>query len=366
MSLNGTALPDFADFMLATKPHKISPTTEILNDAARKCYLLARMLKGRGNHEVVQSGQYIMDHVQLKKQNNGGFYRPNQNLQPKGVDTLSEVRTFWRFYQNNYGWTEEQVTLALAKAGAGGNAADVFTNLRTSWDQNCYTTSWDEMEEALWANPDAASMEAEGGEVPYSIKALVTNDGLAPAGFTTVCGQNPATLPNWRNQNETFDWSDRALNDAMYSAFDKMWRKLRWKRIPGFNAQAGSPATDWSKVIIVTNSEGVNGYLALNRAANDRLRKPNDAGYGDDATFNNIEIVDLEDDVVNFTAGAPEFFWLHLDYVFPVYHSEKYFQEVGPIRGSINQPFSHAIFKNTYYNLMLRSRKRLGKIWTTA
>lgn len=372
MSLDGTALPDFADFVLATKAHKITPTTEILNECAKRTYFVALMLKGRGNDEIVQTGSKIIDQIQLKKMANAGFYRPNQNLQPRGVDTLTQIQAPWRFHQGNYGWTNEQVRLQLA---AGGNPADIYTRLKTSWEQACHLDIWDSMESALWSTPDNAEMEAEGGLVPYSIPAFLTDDGLAPAGFTTVSGVNPTSESRWRNQFETLSWAARATDDALYVAFDKMWRKLRWKRIAGFNSQVGSPGTNFEKVKIVTNQEGVNGYLALNRAANDRLRAAPrgrmDAGWGtDDATFNNIEIIDVEEldagNSATVTAGQPPFYWLHLDYLFPVYHSETFMEEVGPIRGSVNQPFSWAVYKNTYYNLFCRSRRRQGKVFTSA
>jgi hypothetical protein len=371
MSLDGTALPDFADFVLATKAHKITPTTEILNECARRSYLLALMLKGRGNDEVVQTGSKIIDQIQLKKMANAGFYRPNQNLQPKGVDTLTQISCPWRFHQGNYGWTNEQVRLQMA---AGGNPADVYTRLKTSWEQACQLDIWDSMEEALFSTPDTNDMEADGGLVPYSIKCFLTNDGLAPAGFTTIQGVNPTTETRWRNQFETFDWSTATgggdTADTLYTAFDRMWRKLRWKRIAGFNNGVGSPGTDFDKVKILTNQQGVNGYLALNRASNDRLRAPgkgrNDAGWGtDDAAFNNIDILDLEILDETETDGQPPFFWVHLDYLFPVYHGDTFMEEVGPMRGSVNQPFSWAVYKNTYYNLMCRSRRRQGKIFTT-
>jgi hypothetical protein len=188
---------------------------------------------------------------------------------------------------------------------------------------------------------------------------------------------NPTTETRWRNQFDTFSWAARGTTDALYQAFDRTWRKLRWKKIPGFNAQAGSPSTNFEKVKIVTNSEGINGYIQLNRSANDRLRndprRNNDPGfqaYGDDPTFNNIEITDLEvldpGGSAAMTVGQPDFYWLNMEYLFPVYHGETYMQEVGPIQGSVNQPFSYAVYKNTYYNLMCRSRKRQAKIFTAA
>ncbi|WP_428936914.1 phage major capsid protein [Fontivita pretiosa] len=375
MSADGTALPDFADFVLATKAHKITPTTEILNECAKRTYFLALMLKGRGNDEVVQTGSKIIDQIQLKKMNNAGFYRPNQNLQPRGVDTLTQIAAPWRFHQGNYGWTNEQVRLNMA---AGGNPVDIYTRLKTTWEQACVLDIWDSMESALWDTPDPAEMEADGGLLPYSIPTFLTADGLAPAGFTTVMTVNPATEPRWRNQTDTFDWSvgtAAATADVFYQAFDRMWRKLRWKRIRGFNSETGSPGTDFDKVKIVTNQEGVNGYLGVLRASNDRLRaNPRgraDVGWAtDEASFNNIEIIDVEElDAGNsptVTAGAPPFYWLNFDYLFPVYHGDTFMEEVGPLRGSVNQPFSWAVYKNTYYNVFCRSRRRQGLIQTTA
>src|SRR5690606_26217583 len=143
------------------------------------------MLKGRGNEEVVQTGSKIIDHIQLKKMQNAGFYKPNENLQPRGVDTLTPVQAPWRFHQGNYGWTQEIIRLNTA---AGGNVEDIYTRLKTSWEQACDLDIWDSMEDALWETPDSTQMEAEAGKLPYSIPCFITNDGLAPAGFTTLSG----------------------------------------------------------------------------------------------------------------------------------------------------------------------------------
>lgn len=365
----GTPLVSFQDFVLATKSHKITPTNEILNDAARRTYLLQMMLKGRGNDEVVQTGKNIIDQIQLSKHNSAGTYHPNESLQPRGMDTLTQVEAPWRFHQSNYAWTDHQVLLQLGNAGIGGQVSDVYTKLKDTWEQGAFLDAWDSMEERLWATPDNSAMEAAAGKEPHSIRCFVTDDGLAPSGFTTVLGVNPTNQARWRNQVGTFDWSDRELNDAMYKAFDTMWRKLRWKKIRGFNNKAGSPSTDFEKVVIVTNGEGRDGYQAANRASNDRLRgtgSRNDAGWGDTPKFNNIDIEDVEVLDEQETAGRPPFFWLNLEYLFPVYHGSRYMEEVGPIRGSINQPWSWAVYKDTWYNLFCRSRRRQGKINTTA
>ena len=65
------------------------------------------------------------------------------------------------------------------------------------------------------------------------------------------------------------------------------------------------------------------------------------------------------------SAGTPSFCWINLEFLFPVFHAEKYMAEDGPIRGSVNQPFSWAVLQHRIYNLFCRSRRRQGKIYTT-
>lgn len=362
MSADGTALPSFVDFIIATKAHKITPTTDILNDVAKRTYLLAMMLKGRGNDEVVQTGSSIIDQVQLTKMNNAGFYRPNQNLQPRGVDTLTQIAAPWRFHQGNYAWTNEQVNLNMA---AGGRPVDVYTRLKTSWEQACTLDIWDSMESALYATPDPANMEQSAGLTPYSIPCFITDDGMAPSqfqaqGVLTVMSVNPALQAQWRNQVEQYAISDPT--GTLYKSFDRMWRKLKWKKIKSFNQEVGSPATQDSKMVILTNLDGVTMYTNLNRDANDRLSKPNDAGTGGDLYFNGVDIEYIENLDSIFPTGQPKFDWLNTDYLFPVYHGDRYMSEEGPIRGAVNQPFTWAVYKNTYYNLFCRSRRRQGRV----
>jgi hypothetical protein len=126
-------------------------------------------------------------------------------------------------------------------------------------------------------------------------------------------------------------------------------------------------------VKIVTNQEGVNGYLALNRSATTgsaRRRARTDAGWGtDDASFNNIEIIDVEEldaatrrpspPVSRRSTGSPGL-------PLPGVPRDTFMEEVGPAARLDNQPFSWAVYKNTYYNLFCRSRRRQGMVAPTA
>lgn len=352
MSADGTALLNFVDFTVATKPHKITPTSDILNDTAKNYYLLGDMLKGRGDEEIVQNGQTIIDMVRLSTHNAAGFYRPNQNLQPRGMDVLTKLSANWRFHQGNYAWTKEQVKLN----GAGN--VDNWVRLLTAWRQACSQDIWDSLENAIMATPSNADMEADDGLQPMSILCFITNDGLAPAGFTTIQGVNPTTNANWRNQIESYTAASYAT--TVYPAFDRMWHKLNWQG-PS-SREEWFTSTDFRKFKILTDLNGITRYLDVNRSANDRLTPMNDPGtYAASPTYNSIPLKRIPTlDTQAFT-NSP-YIWLDGRYIFPVFHSDVYMEEDDPIRGGTNQPWSYAVFTNTYLNLFCRSRKRQGYI----
>jgi hypothetical protein len=357
MSADGTSLPEFQDFVLATKPHKITPTGEILNDTAKNYYLIGDMLKGRGDEEVIQNGESIIDMVRLTTHNAAGFYKPNQNLQPRGMDVLTKLRAPWRFHQGNYAWTKEQVSLN------GGGSMDNWVRLASAWRQATRQDIWDSLEAAILAVPSNSEMEADGGTRPYSLMTFLTANGLAPSGFTTVMGVNPTTQANWRNQTEGY--SKAALATQLYPSFDRMWHKLNWNG-PASKEEWFS-STEWRKFKILSTLEGVVQYLDLNRANNDRLTPVNDPGtFAANPTYNGIPIKrvpELETTLtaMGITAAAP-YLWLDSRYIFPIFHSARYMEEGDPIAGGVNQPFSFAVYTNTYLNLFCRSRKRQGWI----
>lgn len=361
MSQDGTSLLDFTDFVTATKPHKITPTSEVLNDTAKNYYLLGDMLRGRGDDEVVQNGQSIIDMVRLSKQNAAGFYKPNQNLQPRGMDILTKLTCPWRFHQGNYAWTEEQVQLN----GAGN--VDNWVRLLTAWRNACDQDVWDSLEDAIFATPDNSAMEASGGDTIYSIQCFITTDGLAPSGFTTVMGVDPSTNANWRNQEEKFDnTSATTFGNTVYGAFDSMWHDLNWSG-PS-SKEEWFTSTEWRKFKILTTKDGITSYLAKNRDSNDRLTPMNDPGtFAANPTYNSIPLRRVNTlDSLYTTANSPPYFWLDSRFLFPVFHADRYMVETDPIAGGVNQPFSYAVYKNTYLNLFCRSRKRQGMVHGTA
>ena len=353
--MDGTALLDMADLAIATKEHKITPTTEVLNDTAKQYYFLSTMMKGRSTEEIVQNGKQIIDMVRLSKHNAAGFYKPNQTLNPRGMDVLTKLACNWRFHQGNYAWTNEQVRLN------GGSSVDNWVKLLELWRQASKQDIWDSLEANLWAVPSNADMEADDGLKPYSLPCFITSNGLAPSGFTTVMGVNPTTQTNWRNQTGSYTAANLAT--TLYPAFDGMWLDLRWKKPPGVT---WATDTNFSKLNILTSKTGIMNYIDQNRSNNDRLQPKNDPGtYQQEPTYNGIPLQRVPELETYMTAASitnPPYIWLDTNFIFPVWHSEVYMLEEDPIRGGTNQPFSWAVYINSYLNFFCRSRKRHGWI----
>lgn len=344
----------FNNFVLSTGNKIKTGPDEILNDAVKNTYIISRMLKGQGASDVVQSGLKIIDRIMLSDSGTAVFYNPNDDLNIQNVDTLSSIEVPWRFMANHFSYTEQEVNLN------SGDAQTYYKNLLKSKRQGAVTNTYNFMEEALWATASNSDMEASNGTKPYSIKSFVTEDGLAPSGFTTVQTLNPSTNPKWRNQLETYDPSDLLNPDTgLVNAFDNLFMKVKFKAPrPGEYFEND----EFQQMGIFTNRDGRAIYLRLTRDANDRLVS-NDLGAQQGGLgYNGIPVEYISElDNAGYATGSPRFFFLNLKYMHPIWHSAEYMKEKDPIHHP-RQPFSWVVWTSTYYNLFCMSRFRQGII----
>lgn len=367
-------LTTFADFIKATKVHKLTSPTTILNEAVNNTYGIRDMLRGRGSDEIVKGGQSIKDTIQLSENGTFQFYTPNAEFNPSDLDNLVDIDVDWRFGVSYYGFNDETVDLN------SGAAEDIFVNLKRAKEQAAKTDMYNGMENALWAVPDMATMETGTGTEPpaYSIPAFVNEGttGLFP-GFTTVMGQNPATEERWRPQQVTYDSTNVASESSgVLAAFDDMWLRVKFE-----SPDPGEYFEDdrLSKMKIITNRDGMKIYKRLLRAGNDQFVSPQDPAY-QSPVYAGIPlkyISKLDTQALEITGGTtatgsaypsgkPRYFWLNYQYLFPIFHSTRYMEMVGPIAGGITQPFSHAVYYRTWYNIFCRSRQRHGIVYPAA
>lgn len=363
-------LVTYADFLKATKVAKITSMQDILNEAVLNTYLLAEMLKGRGEEEVVRAGQSIKDTIQLSEAGTFEFYSPNPEFNPTDDDTLTDVGVGWRFSKTHYGFSDETIRLNY------GTSEDVYVDLKHKYEQSAKIDMMNGTERALWAVPVSGTMETGTGDAPpfFSIPAFVNESSafLWP-GFTTIETVNPTTEERWRNQLSTYDSNNIADEDnGILAAFDEMFLKVLFE----------APDNDeqyWEndrlrQMKIFTNRDGHKKYKRLLRGGNDRFISPQDAAYNQ-PKYSGIPvryIAQLDTAALEisgstatgaaYPTGKPRFFWLNLRYLFPIYHTEGYMEMVGPVPGGINMPFSHAVYYRNWMNLFCRSRQRQGII----
>ncbi len=357
------SLASFNAFVKATGVKVASSPDTIINDAVKNTYLLGRMLKGRDAAQSVQSGQKIVDRVQLTDSGTAQFFHPNEDLDIQNVDNLVSIETNWRFVADHFAYTEQEITLN------SGDPQTYYKNLLKSKRQACQTSLFNKMEDALWAAPSNSGMESSSGKIPYSIPAFITADGGAPSGFSTIETLSPSLNDGWQNQVENYDPSNITdTNDGLVRAMDRMWYKVR------FIAPAGGPSEYFEndmlqKMVIATNLDGVTLLQQLTRDANDRLTPANNLGWvAGKVTYSGlpIEFVStLNTALVNngaaMAAGQPFFYYINLMYLYPIFHTEMYMKEDEPMKHP-RQPFSYVVWKRTYYNLFMQSRKRQGII----
>lgn len=347
----------FADFVAATNEKVITPPKDIINDACKNTYVMADMLRGKGEDQVVKAGSKLTDRLQLTADDSFGFYDPNEVFDPNLQNTLTKIEVNWRFAKSYWGWTDHEVELNE------GDRLVQWKSLRDSRRNGSLVSMYNGMEDQMWATPNQATMEAttQLGGRPYSIRAFITEDGNAPWSGTLMT-VDPTVYANWKNQ--VFQFSYASIDNTLIPAFERAWRGLKFES-PDTSEQAFKE-TKYSKFKIYTNLDGATKYAGLTRGANDRAvmgNKP-DLGFAvGDLTYGGIALKYISAlDAVGYATGQPRFFWNNFDVLFPVFHSRRYMLEKDPINGGIAQPYTWIVYKDTWYNLFCRSRKRLGII----
>lgn len=364
-------MPSLASFNAFTRATGVKVATapdKIVNDATKNTYMLSRMLKGRDAAQSVQSGQKIVDRIQLTDSGTAEFYHPNDDMDIQNVDNLVSIEVDWRFIADHYSYTEQEVTLN------SGDPQTYYKNLLKSKRQACHTSLYNKMEDALWAAPSNAGMESSDGKVPYSIPAFITKDGLAPTGFTTLEGLNPTTESGWRNQTETYDHTNPTdTTSGLVRAMDRMWHKVRFISPAAGGGNQYFESDMLQKMAIFTNLDGITLLQTLTRDANDRLTPANNLGWvaGNIAyaglPIEYISTLDtaLVDNGSAIPSGQPFYYYVNLNYLYPIFHTEKYMTEKDPMQHP-RQPFSYVVWKTTYYNIFMQSRRRQGLISAAA
>lgn len=375
-------LQNFGDFVVSSREKIVHSPKTILNDASLNTYeVLNRMLLNKQAGELLQTGNSIIANMQLVDQSTAEMYGPNADLEPKHVSVLRSVKIPWRFIVDHFTYTQEEIHLS---SGFNNEVdqKDFFTDLLKAKRQGMVTSTFNKMESYAWRRPSVSEMEAASGLYAYSIPAFITTNtgGLVPyAGadgqsWTTLQGLNPASHPNYRNQQQTYNPAfARDPNVGIIAAFDNMWHKVKFKS-PRSKSEYFEQ-TKWSDFGILTNRDGRVLYIQITRGANDSLIRKTDTGsYTPDVEYGGIpvEYESTLDTAVGIygannnpiPAGEPVYYWMNYKFIKPVFHARVYMKEHDPMAHP-RQPFTRVVWQNSYYNIICLSRRRQGIVFAS-
>lgn len=367
-----SSMSSFLQFINATRQARLTPASELLNDASKRTYLFSEMIRARPERDYLRSGTHIEERIKLSNVNNFGAYVPGGIRTPTRRATMQVLKYPWRTYENNYPLLDTEIDLN----SGGGDEFAVFKNLKDSIEQDLQTDHLDGLENLLFAVPttDMESLTLQGGPM-NSIPLFITEDGLAPIGLTTVCNLTVSTNANWQNQFKTYDSSQPDdPTSGIFAAFDYMAEQVKFE-MPT-TGQKYYENDDLRKMKIVTNLDGKTLYSQLCRLGNDQFRyAAQDPAYGSPA-FAGIPVqrhdqldTQLLDQVSGssytsqvYPTGKPRYFWINCKYIFPVFHSKHTMRDVDPINGGAQQRDVNTLYKESWAQLVCRSRRRQGII----
>ena len=349
----GKALASFADFVLSTNENKFTSPTDIINDFVNRTYTMSDAMRGRDNDEIVKDGSTITDRWQGLAGTQFEPYDPNTVFAPYIEDILSKLQAPWRFVKDCFVWTDHEVELNE------GDRRIQYAKLAKSKRQGCEISQLNGIESLIWATPNSATMESlttQGGR-PYSIPSFIAENGIQPAGWTTTILQlDPTVSTRW--QNQVSNYIAASIDTSLQSAFEEMHLHTTFDDTA--NPEYLRP-TRKKKVKWYTNLDGWKTFVRLIRNSNDRNYPTNDAGYAvEKPMFDGSEIKWIEAlENFGYAIGQPRYFRVDYEFLFPVWNSKRYMKELDPMV-SPYQPFTHVVYKDTWYNWFCRSRYRQG------
>jgi hypothetical protein len=160
----------------------------------------------------------------------------------------------------------------------------------------------------------------------------------------------------------------RDQTNGLIAAFDDLVEDVRY--VPPQIEQNAFDASQPSTGFFITSKQGVKLFKQEVRASNDRLvgaNSPSDPAYLK-TLYGGAEILKIDnlETAALYTGAAeasrePRYYFIQPEYMKVIFHTDRYFVKEGPFNDKDN-PFSHTVYFDVYWNLFCRSRQRQGVI----
>ncbi len=263
-------------------------------------------------------------------------------------------------------------------------------------EQRLWTSLLNGIEDALFAQPSTAEMEAQAGTKPYSIPCFLneyTNGLFAEDDGTTIWstveGIDPTVKTKWKPKQATYQYDKPGTTAAdsnsvgIMAAFDNMYLSVKFSAPPTRTEYFENDSL--YRQFIACSKFGMTTYSQILRLQQDRFAAPS---MQDPAflkpTYGGIEVeyvaaldtaplyapnsgnINVSEGTTHTEGGGtdadfegPRYYWVNANYMLPVFHSKRYMAR-HPVMTHPNQPFTHVQPVDCWMNMICRSRQRQG------
>jgi len=279
----GVQLSEFNDFVEATGPTYVTGPNYLVNEAVKHAYYVGHLMRGDANiKKMIQGGADIRENLVFK--DNGTFetYLPGVNHDWENPQRLQKIKAFWRYTLVHMSWVEQEILLnSQVKYGGDDARFQAYVDIRNEKETIMWAAKWNGLENLLWATPDTAQQEAEGGKEPYPITAFINQDtnglwgsgwGTAPdlGAWTTVEGLTPGDADlDGKFAPQQIAYSNVTADDPsnIVSKMDEMVMDIYFERPATHREYFEDPRLN--QQMILTTKAGRQKYMVLIRQGQD-------------------------------------------------------------------------------------------------
>jgi len=375
----GSPVDVLTDLMFTTPPKFATNEETYVNEVSLRNFITKRMRAGRDLSDMIDGGESIRDDIFFDGTSSRQHYNPNEALNYKLVNILTQHQAPWTFTAASVAWTDHEIGLNFGRLRQSAQKK-IFKKLYKSKMMKLWTDISNGEEADAWAQPSAL-METSGGKKPQSIPHFINEfaNGLAP-GVSTIQQLSPVTYPKWVPTQQSYTGLGASDPDVvtqtrnLFTALTRTWRSMNWEQMP-HGKEFSDP--DTKPTFIAASLNGVTMYENGLRVANELLLGNRQDPAYPDPMFRGMPVSYCEslDDALLHSASSgtafgseatatiagPRFYVMNVRYGKRLWHEDRYFLKKQPFSPT-RQPFTKIMVVDSWGNYFVNSRRKFGAI----
>lgn len=255
---------------------------DVINDAARRNYVMTTFLHGTAQDMIIEGGLSIKDRIFLESVGNFRPYRPLQSQTVVNAQPGDNWRTGFSYHVDELSYTEQEIESNIAPQLTTRATRDRIKDLMYQKQMAVWTSMMNGMDDLGFAVPSATQMEIQAGSedletlpsIPMFINEFPNGlyDSVQSGTFTTIQGLNPVNKPEWDCQRTTYDAADtNSTKNGIINAFERMTTRIQYRK-PGMaqrfftGREQMDQNTQMPEMFIATDFDGYDKYRESLRA----------------------------------------------------------------------------------------------------